>query len=111
LSAEWQRLKIKPMTLASSELPHADKLDTLRRLDQSREWQSLDDRRYCLVCGNLITGWKIQVIAESPETGPLQIVCPTEHCNSIPMDWVLPTDELLATLSTRKGDPLPEATN
>jgi len=26
----------------------------------------------------------------------LRLSCPTEGCNSIPMDWVLPTDEILA---------------
>jgi hypothetical protein len=26
----------------------------------------------------------------------LRLSCPTERCNSIPMDWVLPTDEILA---------------
>jgi hypothetical protein len=78
------------MTLVPIEFADADKLDTLRRLDQFREWQSLDEKRYCLVCGNLITGREIQVTAGSPETGPLRLVCPTEHCNSIPMDWVIP---------------------
>ena len=28
--------------------------------------------------------------------GPLRLNCPTIGCNSIPMDWVLPTDEILA---------------
>lgn len=27
--------------------------------------------------------------------GALRVSCPTEHCNSIPMDWVLPTDEII----------------
>jgi hypothetical protein len=97
------------MTLAHLELADLDKLDTLRRLDQFREWQSLDERRYCLVCGNLINGWEIQVIANSSDTRSLQVVCPTEHCPSIPMDWVIPTEEILATLSTRKRDQLPPA--
>ena len=100
------------MTLAPIELGDADKLDTLRRLDQFREWQSLDEKRYCLVCGNLITGWEIRIIiGGSPETGLLQLVCPTEHCNSIPMDWVIPTDEILATVLTRNGDHSPQAAN
>ena len=97
------------MNLAHLELADADKLDTLRRLDQFREWQSLDERRYCLVCGNLITGWEILVIANSSDPRSLEAVCPTEHCHSIPMDWILPTEEILATLSTRKHDHLPPA--
>ena len=68
----------------------------LRRLDQFRQWHSLDEKRYCLVCGNLISGRQIQVAGETRGNGPLRLSCPTERCNSIPMDWVLPTDEVLA---------------
>ena len=80
-----------PLTLAG-----ADKLEVLRRLDQFRQWRSLDEKRYCLVCGNLITGRQIQVAGGTRGNGPLRLSCPTERCNSIPMDWVLPTDEILA---------------
>jgi hypothetical protein len=78
---------------ASSDV---EKLDALRRLDQFRQWRSLDDKRYCLVCGNLITGHQIQVTGAARGSDALRLVCPTEHCNSIPMDWVLPTDEVIA---------------
>ena len=73
-----------------------EKLETLRRLDQFRQWHSLDEKRYCLVCGNLITGQQIQVVGGSRGNGPLRLSCPTERCNSIPMDWVLPSNEVLA---------------
>jgi hypothetical protein len=73
-----------------------EKLDVLRRLDQFRQWHSLDEKRYCLVCGKLITGRQIEVSGGTRGTGPVQLSCPTERCNSIPMDWVLPTDEILA---------------
>ena len=55
-------------------LPDAEKLDALRRLDQFREWQSLDDRRYCLVCGKIITGRQIQGTNGRRGTGPLRVV-------------------------------------
>ena len=77
-------------------LSDSDRLDALRRLDQFREWHSLDDKRYCLVCGKIITGWQIQVAGGRQGNGPLQVSCPTERCNSIPMDWALPKDEVLA---------------
>jgi len=73
-----------------------EQLEMLRRLDQFRTWHSLDEKRYCLVCGNLIAGRQIQVAAETRGNGPLGLNCPTEGCNSIPMDWVLLTDEILA---------------
>lgn len=73
-----------------------EQLEALRRLDQFRQWHSLDEKRYCLVCGELITGRQVQVAGGTPGSGPLRLNCPTEGCNSIPMDWVLPTNEILA---------------
>jgi hypothetical protein len=81
-------------------LSDADRLDVLRRLDQFREWHSLDDKRFCLVCGKIIDGWQIQVSGGAGENGPLRLSCSTVRCNSIPMDWVLPTDELVALAET-----------
>jgi hypothetical protein len=77
-------------------LPDAEKLHALQRLDQFREWRSLDERRYCLVCGKIITGRQIQVAGGTSGDGPSRLSCPTEGCNSIPMDWALLTDENLA---------------
>ena len=84
-------------------LSHVDKLEALRRLDQFRPWHSLDEKRFCLVCGKIITGEQIQVIGGMRGTGPLRIICPTLNCHSIPMDWVLPTDEVLANLVLREA--------
>jgi hypothetical protein len=84
------------MTLASSvKLSDEAKLDILQRLDQFRQWHSLDEKRYCLVCGEMITGREINVIGTEAATGWLRIVCPTEHCNAMPMEWVWPTDGVL----------------
>jgi len=77
-------------------LSEAAKLDALRQLDQFRQWHSLDDKRYCLVCGNVITGRQINVWAGTRDGTCLRASCPTDGCNSIPMDWVLPTDAILA---------------
>ena len=82
--------------LAATKLSEEEKLEVLRRLDQFRQWHSLDEKRYCLVCGTLISGRQIQVVGGTRGNGALQLSCPTERCNSIPMDWVLPTDEILA---------------
>ena len=78
------------------QLSDADKLDALGRLDQFRSWHSLEEKRYCLVCGKIITGQQIQLTGGTRGNGALRLSCPTERCNSIPMDWVLPTDEILA---------------
>lgn len=77
-------------------LPDAARLDALRSFDQFREWRSLDDKRYCLVCGKIITGRQIEVANGTHGNGQTRLSCPTERCNSIPLDWVLVTDEILA---------------
>lgn len=85
-------------------LPDAAKLDALRRLDQFRQWHSLDEKRYCLVCGKIINGQQIQVAGGTPGNGPLRLRCPTERCNSIPMDWVLPTNEIMVVAETATSE-------
>jgi hypothetical protein len=82
--------------LTATKLSDEEKLEVLRRLDQFRQWHSLEEKRYCLVCGTLISGRQIQVTGGTRGNGALQLSCPTERCNSIPMDWVLPTEEILA---------------
>jgi len=80
----------------ATRLSGDEKLEALRRLDQFRQWPSLEEKRYCLVCGKIITGQEIQVVGGTRGNGALRLGCPTEGCNSIPMDWVLPTEEILA---------------
>jgi len=97
VSAVGGKLISGVMVLATAtKLTDEEKLEVLRRLDQFRQWHSLEEKRYCLVCGTLISGRKIQVGGGTRGNGPLRLSCPTERCNSIPMDWVLPTDEILA---------------
>lgn len=81
-----------------------EKLELLRRFDQFRHWHSLDEKRYCLVCGKLISGRQIQVTGGTRGNGPLRLNCPTERCNSIPMDWMLPTNEVLAKVEKLVAD-------
>jgi hypothetical protein len=86
------------------ELSPADKLQVLQRLDQFRKWQSLDEKRYCLICSKVISGRDIYVVGGTRGTGPLRLICPTRGCHSIPMDWVLPTDEVLTNVSILKKE-------
>jgi hypothetical protein len=77
-------------------LAEKDKLQVLQRLDHFRTWRSLDEKRYCLVCSKIITGEQVRVIGDTRGNEPLRVICPTNGCHSIPMDWVRPTDEVLA---------------
>jgi hypothetical protein len=94
------RIRLVMALSPPTPLADSDKLEALQRLDQFREWRSLDDKRFCLVCGKIITGRQIQVAGGTRGNGPRRLSCPTERCNSIPMDWVLPTDETLAVAET-----------
>lgn len=85
--------------LAPVELSATEKLEILQRLDRYRKWESLDEKRYCLACGQIIDGHGLLVIGGTRGTGPLRMICPSRGCHSIPMDWVIPTDEVLARIS------------
>jgi hypothetical protein len=85
--------------LSAIELSAAEKLELLQRLDRYRKWRSLEEKRYCLACGRLIEGRDILIVGGTRGTGPLRLTCPTHGCHSIPMDWVIPTDEVLARVS------------
>ena len=95
---DWKVISQVVALLTATTLSDEEKLEVLRRLDQFRQWHSLDERRYCLVCGTLISGGQIQVSGGTRGNGQLRVNCPTERCNSIPMDWVLPTDEIIAKI-------------
>lgn len=90
-----------------------DKLELLRKMDHHREWHSLDEKRYCIACGSIITGRDILIVGDGPAAEPLRAICPTDECQSIPMDWVRPTDEVLtyqakAAQNVRFQSPIPD---
>jgi len=85
--------------LAPIALSSAEKLEILQRLDRYRKWHSLDEKRYCLACGQIVEGRDILVVGGTRGTGPLRLVCPSRGCHSIPMDWVIPDDAVLARMS------------
>jgi hypothetical protein len=97
--------------LAPIELSGPDKLEILQRLNRYRKWRSLEEKRYCLACGQIIEGRDIVIVAGTRGTGPLRPICPTPSCHSIPIDWVIPTDEVLARMSmVQEQDSLPSTT-
>jgi hypothetical protein len=71
------------------ELPPERKLKLLQRLDSFHQWQSTHQRRLCLACGRIISGFEIKISQDEP--GLLRLRCPTEDCPAGPADWVEPT--------------------
>src|ERR1043166_8354856 len=92
------------LLLAPIELSGSEKLEMLQRLDRFRKWQSLNEKRYCLACGRIIDGHSIHVVGGTRGSGQLRLICPTERCHSIAMDWVLPTDQMLGRLALSKNE-------
>ena len=74
-----------PLSLTSE-----DKQDALRHLDHAGPWQSLDDQRYCLRCGHVISGRQIVVMGGTRPFGPLHLECPTPECAATPNEWIMP---------------------
>jgi hypothetical protein len=88
----------------SIKLSDEEKLNILRRVDEFRQWHSLDEKRYCLVCGEMITGRQIQVIRDTRGNAQLRLSCPTERCNATPMEWVCPTEEVLIKIAMMEAE-------
>lgn len=88
------------MTLVSlAEAGDNEKLHILRRHDVYRRWQSLDEKRYCLVCGEFITGREIRVFRRKAGNESRHVACPTKCCNATPIEWVWPTDDVLIKIA------------
>ena len=58
------------------KLSEQEKLEALQRLDRFRKWRSLDEKRYCLVCSNIITGREIHIMGGTRGTGPASSLRP-----------------------------------
>ncbi len=71
------------------DLPAADKLKILRARDIFHRWESIDERRLCRRCGQIITGREIKVVGGRGEEGDLHLECPTEGCPSVPIEWIM----------------------
>ena len=67
-----------------------DKLAALRRLDQSRAWNTLDDQLYCTSCKSIISGRQIAVVGGTNGLRALHLKCSTPGCLSAPADWIVP---------------------
>jgi hypothetical protein len=80
-------------TVVPIQLSDREKLEALRACDSFRVWRSLDDKRYCLRCGQIIDGRTIRLERRENSAGDWQAGCASAGCDAIPMDWVLPPNE------------------
>ena len=87
------------MAVSTVRLSDDAKLAVLQRVDRFRQWHCLDEKRYCLVCGEIITGREIKVTMGTRENRSLRITCPTKYCDAMPIEWVWPTDAVLVKIA------------
>ena len=79
------RLKSRP--------PGSERLAVLQRGDIYRDWRSLDDERFCILCERKFTGH--QVLIKRDEQGMMDhLHCPTRGCRGTPREWVYPGNPL-----------------
>ena len=71
-----------------SYLPLDERLSIVRASDHFREWHSLDDRRFCVVCERTFTGRQVRILRD--RSGGFRLRCPTETCKSEPNQWICP---------------------
>jgi hypothetical protein len=66
-------------------IPLDEKLIALQQSDCLRQWQTLDDRRICIVCNRVITGRMVDIWQS--DDGTYNFHCPTPGCPSTLRDW------------------------
>jgi hypothetical protein len=71
-----------------------ERLSILRSEDQFRQWQSLDDKRFCILCERTFDGRQVDIRGSSG--GRFRLHCPTEDCSSTPQHWVRPGNPLVS---------------
>ena len=69
-----------------------DKLAALRAGDAYRQWTSLDDKRFCLLCERTFTGRQVEIVRK--RSARFSLRCPGENCPSSPHEWVFPGNPL-----------------
>lgn len=76
-----------------------EKLAALRKADPVHYWESLDDRRSCILCEKTFSGRQVEVQVSS--TGRVRVHGPTEGCSSKAREWVHPSNPLVSEKAWR----------
>jgi hypothetical protein len=63
-----------------------DRLSVLRAEDRFRDWRSLDDERFCIICKRKFNGRQVEIHRIGNRKYELR--CPTEGCNSRTHLWI-----------------------
>jgi hypothetical protein len=66
-----------------------ERLYALRSLDVFHPWESVDEKRLCRRCGNIITGRQVKIRRHGWGGKPTRLGCPTEGCLGVPLEWII----------------------
>ena len=77
-------MESKPLHLSAEE-----RLYALRSLDIFHPWESVDEKRLCRRCGNIITGRQIKIMRQGWGGNPTRLECPTKGCLGVPLEWIM----------------------
>jgi hypothetical protein len=77
------------MLFETASISAEEKLEAVRRVDIFHHWDSLDEKRLCVRCGQIISGREIKVFGGKRGQGALRLECPTEGCASVPIEWLM----------------------
>ena len=75
-----------------SHLHLNERLVALRTCDSYRQWRSLDDERFCILCEKTFKGRQVRITRD--RRGQFQVHCPGENCKGGPGEWVHPGNPL-----------------
>jgi len=62
-----------------------ERLDLLRQADTIRKWNSLDDKRLCIMCQRVFSGRQVEI--QRDRRGRYLLKCPTDDCPSFIAHW------------------------
>lgn len=62
-----------------------DRLAILQQGDAVRTWRTLSERRFCVRCTKVFSGYELKIVTQ--DARPPQLQCPTEGCDSMPIHW------------------------
>lgn len=68
------------------------KLQLLQACDQWRNWDSLNDKRYCIMCEHTFSGREVRITLDGH--GDPVAHCPTPDCSATPREWLYPGNPL-----------------
>jgi hypothetical protein len=63
----------------------SERLAILQQSAGNRVWRSLYERRFCVRCTKVFSGYEVKIVIQGE--GHYQLQCPTDGCDSTSIHW------------------------